>query len=172
MTRYPALVLALVWSATVTAAVVLAPDERWLGFLAIAVAVPFTALALFLRPALIALALAVALAGVARVELPAADPLTQARAQELVGATAVITGHVADDSRPIGGGGEVLVEPDQIQLAGGAATGIGNLMVQAVKGNDLPLIQGIALIFCVLMLTITIVVDVLYAVLNPRMRNL
>jgi ABC-type dipeptide/oligopeptide/nickel transport system permease component len=50
--------------------------------------------------------------------------------------------------------------------------GIGNLMVQAVKGNDLPLIQGIALIFCVLMLAITVVVDVLYAVLNPRLRNL
>lgn len=50
--------------------------------------------------------------------------------------------------------------------------GIGNLMVQAVKGNDLPLIQGIALIFCVLMLAITVIVDVLYAVLNPRMRNL
>jgi ABC-type dipeptide/oligopeptide/nickel transport system permease component len=50
--------------------------------------------------------------------------------------------------------------------------GIGNLMVQAVKGNDLPLIQGIALIFCILMLAITVIVDVLYAVLNPRMRNL
>jgi peptide/nickel transport system permease protein len=50
--------------------------------------------------------------------------------------------------------------------------GVGNLMVQAVKGNDLPLIQGIALIFCVLMLAITVVVDVLYAVLNPRLRNL
>ncbi|MGE0800024.1 MAG: ABC transporter permease [Lautropia sp.] len=48
--------------------------------------------------------------------------------------------------------------------------GIGNLMVQAVKGNDLPLIQGIALVFCVLMLAITIVVDVLYAVLDPRLR--
>ena len=50
--------------------------------------------------------------------------------------------------------------------------GIGNLMVQAVKGNDVPLIQGIALIFCVLMLAITVIIDVLYAVLNPRMRNL
>lgn len=50
--------------------------------------------------------------------------------------------------------------------------GIGNLMVQAVRGNDLPLVQGIALIFCGLMLAITIIVDVLYAVLNPRMRNL
>jgi peptide/nickel transport system permease protein len=49
---------------------------------------------------------------------------------------------------------------------------VGNLMVQAVKGNDLPLIQGIALIFCVLMLAITVIVDVLYAVLNPRLRTL
>jgi peptide/nickel transport system permease protein len=49
--------------------------------------------------------------------------------------------------------------------------GVGNLMVQAVKGNDLPLIQGIALIFCV-QLVITVIVDVLYAVLNPRLRTL
>ena len=48
--------------------------------------------------------------------------------------------------------------------------GIGNLMVQAVKANDLPLIQGIALIFCVMMLLITVIVDVLYAFLNPRLR--
>lgn len=50
--------------------------------------------------------------------------------------------------------------------------GVGNLMVQAVKGNDLPLIQGIAIVFCVLMLLITVVVDVLYALLNPRLRTL
>ncbi len=49
--------------------------------------------------------------------------------------------------------------------------GVGTLMVQAVKGNDLPLIQGIALLFCVLMLGINAIVDVLYAVLNPRLRN-
>ena len=50
--------------------------------------------------------------------------------------------------------------------------GVGNLMVQAVKGNDLPLIQGIALLFCVLMLAINAIVDVLYALLNPRLRTL
>jgi ABC-type dipeptide/oligopeptide/nickel transport system permease component len=50
--------------------------------------------------------------------------------------------------------------------------GVGNLMVQAVKGNDLPLIQGIALLFCVLTLAINAVVDVLYALLNPRLRTL
>jgi len=49
--------------------------------------------------------------------------------------------------------------------------GMGNLMVQAVKGNDLPLIQGIALVFCLLMLAITVVVDVLYVLLNPRLRK-
>ena len=49
--------------------------------------------------------------------------------------------------------------------------GVGNLMVQAVKGNDLPLIQGIALMFCVLMLAINAIVDVLYALLNPRLRT-
>jgi len=49
--------------------------------------------------------------------------------------------------------------------------GLGNLMVQAVKGTDLPLIQGIALVFCVLMLSITVIVDILYALLNPRLRT-
>ena len=45
-------------------------------------------------------------------------------------------------------------------------------MVQAVRNNDLPLIQGIALIFCALMLVINAIVDMLYAIMNPRMRNL
>ena len=45
-------------------------------------------------------------------------------------------------------------------------------MVQAVKGNDLPLIQGIALIFCVLMLAITVIVDVLYARAQSAAENL
>jgi dipeptide transport system permease protein len=49
--------------------------------------------------------------------------------------------------------------------------GVGNLMVQAVKGNDMPLIQGIALLFCVLMLTINAIVDVTYVLLNPRLRS-
>lgn len=62
-------------------------------------------------------------------------------------------------------GGAVLVE----MIFG--YPGVGNLMVTAVRANDLPLIQGIALIFCVLMLSITVVVDVLYAVLNPRLRS-
>jgi ABC-type dipeptide/oligopeptide/nickel transport system permease component len=49
--------------------------------------------------------------------------------------------------------------------------GICNLMVQAVRNHDLPLIQGIALVFCVITLLINTVVDVLYVVLNPKLRR-
>jgi competence protein ComEC len=130
VTPFPALVLALAWCAALAATVVLAPSEPWLGIVAVAAALPLAALAIFLRPALIALALAVALLGVARAELPPTDALAPARAHNLIGATAVITGRVADDSRPTGGGGEVLVEPDRFQLASGEISGIGNLMVR------------------------------------------
>src|SRR5262245_16496361 len=49
--------------------------------------------------------------------------------------------------------------------------GIGNLMVQAVRNHDLPLIQGIALVFCVTTLLINTLVDILYVVLNPKLRR-
>jgi len=49
--------------------------------------------------------------------------------------------------------------------------GMGNLMVQAVRNHDLPLIQGIALVFCVMILLINTCVDLLYAVINPRLRD-
>ncbi|GAA5092183.1 ABC transporter permease [Paenalcaligenes hermetiae] len=48
--------------------------------------------------------------------------------------------------------------------------GIGNLMVQAIKNHDLPLIQGVALIFCLMILVINFSVDALYSILNPRLR--
>ncbi|HSS60475.1 MAG TPA: ComEC/Rec2 family competence protein [Candidatus Limnocylindrales bacterium] len=130
MTRYPALVLALAWSTALAAAVVLAPSQPILGVVAITAAVPIAAFSLLLRRAIVALAVSIALLGVGRAELPPVDPLTQTRANSMVGATAVITGRVADDSRPTGGGAEVLIEPDQIQDSSGAVTGIGNLMVR------------------------------------------
>ena len=49
--------------------------------------------------------------------------------------------------------------------------GIGNLMVQAVRNHDLPLLQGVALIFCVAVLLANTIVDALYVVLNPRLRK-
>ena len=49
--------------------------------------------------------------------------------------------------------------------------GIGNLMVQAVRNHDLPLLQGVALVFCLAVLAVNTIVDALYVVLNPRLRK-
>lgn len=48
--------------------------------------------------------------------------------------------------------------------------GMGNLMVDAVRNADLPLIQAIGLTYCVVVLLINTVVDTLYVVLNPKLR--
>ncbi|MNX51582.1 Dipeptide transport system permease protein DppB [compost metagenome] len=50
--------------------------------------------------------------------------------------------------------------------------GLGNMMVQAVRNHDLPLIQGISLVFCAVILLINASVDCLYAVIDPRLRDL
>jgi peptide/nickel transport system permease protein len=49
--------------------------------------------------------------------------------------------------------------------------GLGNLAIDAVVNRDLPLIQGIVLLFAVLFVAINLAVDLLYAVLNPRLRH-
>ncbi len=48
--------------------------------------------------------------------------------------------------------------------------GLGNLMVDAVRNADLPIIQAVGLTYCVVVLIINTVVDVLYMVLNPKLR--
>ena len=48
--------------------------------------------------------------------------------------------------------------------------GMGNLMIDAVRNADLPVIQAVGLTYCVVVLLITIVVDCLYLVLNPKLR--
>ena len=130
MSRYPGVVVATPWCVALAATVVLAPFQPYLGVVAVALAVPCLALALAMRPAVLAVALSFALLAVGRAELPPADPQTPIRAASLVGRTAIITGRVADDSRPSGGGGEVLVEPDQVVVGASRVSGIGNLMVR------------------------------------------
>ena len=48
--------------------------------------------------------------------------------------------------------------------------GMGNLMVDAVRNADLPLIQAIGLTYCIVVLIINTAVDSLYVVLNPKLR--
>ncbi|MFI5013161.1 MAG: ABC transporter permease [Hyphomicrobiales bacterium] len=48
--------------------------------------------------------------------------------------------------------------------------GLGNLMVDAVRNADLPIIQAVALAYAGVVLIINMIVDGLYLVLNPRLR--
>jgi peptide/nickel transport system permease protein len=48
---------------------------------------------------------------------------------------------------------------------------MGNLMVDAVRNADLPVIQAVGLTYCVVILLITTIVDSLYLVLNPKLRT-
>ncbi|HEV2215987.1 MAG TPA: ComEC/Rec2 family competence protein [Candidatus Dormibacteraeota bacterium] len=126
----PAAIVALAWSAAIAAAVVVAPSMPVVGVVALGLVVPALILALVLRPAVIAIALAATLAGVARAELPVIDPHTADRAQAVAGHSAVIRGLVTDDSRPAGGGAEVLVVPAVIEVDGRYLTDLGNLLVR------------------------------------------
>jgi len=48
--------------------------------------------------------------------------------------------------------------------------GLGNLMVDAVRNADLPIIQAVGLTYCVVVLVINTAVDAAYVVLNPKLR--
>ena len=49
--------------------------------------------------------------------------------------------------------------------------GLGNMAIDAVINRDLPLIQGIVILFALLFTLVNIAVDMLYVVLNPRLGN-
>lgn len=48
--------------------------------------------------------------------------------------------------------------------------GIGSLIVQGVQSSDYPLVQGTTMFILVVFLLINLIVDVLYAVIDPRIR--
>lgn len=49
--------------------------------------------------------------------------------------------------------------------------GLGNMAIDAVINRDLPLIQGIVILFAVIFTAVNLLVDLLYTVLNPRLRH-
>ncbi|HEX6548171.1 MAG TPA: ComEC/Rec2 family competence protein [Candidatus Dormibacteraeota bacterium] len=99
------------WCGGLAAAVVAAPQLPLLGAGALVAGIAMLPLALALRKAWVLLALAMGLFGMARAELPGADPGDAARAAAVAGRAVTLTATVADDARPLGGGFEVLVEP-------------------------------------------------------------
>ncbi len=79
LARYPALVIALTWSIALAVAVVLVPSQPTIGAVAIALAIPCLGLAFLVRPAVLAVAVAFALIGVGRAELPPTDAQAASR---------------------------------------------------------------------------------------------
>jgi peptide/nickel transport system permease protein len=49
--------------------------------------------------------------------------------------------------------------------------GIGRLVVDAINNKDFPLVQGTIMTFAIMYALINLVVDVLYAVLDPRLKT-
>ena len=49
--------------------------------------------------------------------------------------------------------------------------GVGRLLVQAVSRRDYPLVQGIVLIIAAVYVIVNLVVDLVYAYLDPRIRH-
>ncbi|GGE31652.1 ABC transporter substrate-binding protein [Primorskyibacter flagellatus] len=64
------------------------------------------------------------------------------------------------------------------QIFGGAiiteqvfkVNGIGQLLITAIQANDLPMVQTLTFIFAVLIVVFNLIADVLYGILDPRIR--
>ena len=52
-----------------------------------------------------------------------------------------------------------------------SVNGVGRLMVQAVSGRDIPLLQATALLATFVVILGNLLADCLYAVLDPRIRK-
>ena len=48
--------------------------------------------------------------------------------------------------------------------------GLGQLLINAIQSNDLPLVQSLTFIFAVLIVFFNLIADVLYGILDPRIR--
>ena len=55
-------------------------------------------------------------------------------------------------------------------LAGFARRGLGQLLIQGIRSNDFPVIQAVVLIVAIVYIISNILVDVSYAVIDPRVR--
>ena len=62
-------------------------------------------------------------------------------------------------------GGTVIVE--QIFVL----PGLGQLLVNSINARDYPVIQSVTLIFAAGFVVVNMIVDVLYAVIDPRIRS-
>ena len=48
--------------------------------------------------------------------------------------------------------------------------GVGQLLITSIYANDIPMVQTITFIFAVLIVSFNLIADVLYGILDPRIR--
>jgi peptide/nickel transport system permease protein len=48
--------------------------------------------------------------------------------------------------------------------------GLGNVIFTAIQYKDLPLVQGIVMLYALIVIMINLLVDILYSFLNPKIR--
>ena len=51
-----------------------------------------------------------------------------------------------------------------------ALGGLGDVLISGVKASDYPVVQGITLMLVTLFLVINLIVDIVYAFIDPRIR--
>ena len=107
-------------------------------------------------------------------EVLAQDFIRTARAKGLA-ARAVLLKHVLRNAAlPV----LTVVGLDFGRMLGGAVVvetvfawpGMGRLAVQAVLGRDFPVVQGAAIMGAVVFLTVSLMIDLLYGFIDPRLR--
>jgi peptide/nickel transport system permease protein len=160
--------------------IVFAVDLRWLptgGYIALS-ADPLGWLATSTMPAVsLALLLAGLLARITRstmLEVLRQDYIRTARAKGLPERTVVVKHALANALIPITTVVGIIVS---LLISGSVVVetlfsipGIGQLLTQAVLNRDYPMVQGGLLITTALLVLVNIVVDVCYALLDPRVR--
>ena len=48
--------------------------------------------------------------------------------------------------------------------------GLGQLLIGAIEANDLPMVQTLTFIFALLIVMFNLIADVLYGIIDPRIR--
>ncbi|MNP86497.1 Dipeptide transport system permease protein DppB [compost metagenome] len=48
--------------------------------------------------------------------------------------------------------------------------GLGQLLILAINSNDIPMVMTLTFIFAILIVAFTLIADLLYGVLDPRIR--
>jgi ABC-type dipeptide/oligopeptide/nickel transport system permease component len=61
--------------------------------------------------------------------------------------------------------GSVLVE-SVFSLAG-----LGSILIEGIKASDYPLVQGITMLLVFVFMTISTILDILYGIIDPRIRS-